>query len=55
MAICLALEAETLQGATAQRVTAAGKQLVQEAGIDAGQLIATLSPESQATVRQYFS
>ena len=55
VAIALALEAETLQGATAQRVAAAGKTLVQTAGIDANRILATLSPETQQTVRSYFA
>ena len=50
-----ALEAETLQGATAQRVAAAGKQLLQAAGIDANQVLATLGPETQQTVAAYFA
>ncbi|KAI9829591.1 MAG: hypothetical protein M1819_006096 [Sarea resinae] len=52
--IAQALEAETLQGATAERVVAAAKQLVTAAGIDAHQILATLSPETQHTVRAYF-
>ncbi len=55
MAIALALEAETLQGVTAQRVAEAGKTLVQTAGIDANRILATLSPETQQTVRSYFA
>ena len=54
IAIAQALEAETLQGTTAQRVAAAGKQLLQTAGIDANQVLATLSPETQQTVAGYF-
>lgn len=53
-AITQALEAETLQGATAHRVAVAGKQLVQTAGVDANQILSTLSPETQQTVRNYF-
>ena len=53
VAIALALEAETLQGNTAQRVSMAAKQLVQTAGIDANQVLATLSPETQQSVRSY--
>ena len=52
--ICQALEAETLQGHTAQRAAAAAKQLVQNAGINAEQLLASQSPEMQQTVRAYF-
>jgi len=55
VAIALALEAETLQGATAQRVATAGKTLVQTAGIDANRILATLTPETQQTVRSYFA
>lgn len=55
MAIVLALEAETLQGATAQRVAAAGKQLLQTAGIDAGQVLATMGPDTQQTVAGFFA
>ena len=54
IAIAQALEAETLQGATAQRVATAAKKLVQMAGIDANQAVSTLSPETQQTVRTYF-
>ena len=55
VAIAEALEAETLQGATAQRVAASGKQLLQTMGIDANQVLATLSPETQQTVTVYFA
>ena len=54
VAICLALEAETLQGQTAQRAVAAAKSVVQIAGIDANATLATLSPETQQTVRTFF-
>lgn len=55
IAICLALEAETLQGATASQVAESAKQLVRLAGIDANALLGTLSPETQRTVREYFA
>jgi len=55
VAIVLALEADTLQGATAQRAATAGKQLLQTAGIDLGQVLATTSPETQRTVAGYFA
>lgn len=55
IAITLALEAETLQGDTAQRVAAAAKLLVQFAGIDVGRILVTLSPEVQQTIRSYFA
>lgn len=52
--IAQALEAETLQGQTAQKIVAAAKQLVQIAGLDANQLLSSLSPETQQTVRAFF-
>ncbi|KAI9724972.1 MAG: hypothetical protein M1812_000248 [Candelaria pacifica] len=52
--IVQALEAETLQGQIATRIVAAAKQLVASAGVDANQILATLSPETQTTVRTYF-
>jgi len=55
VAIVLALEAETLQGATAQRAATAGKQLLQTAGMDTTQVLGTLSPETQQTVASYFA
>ena len=55
VAIVLALEAETLQGATAQRAAGAGKQLLQTEGIDIAQVLASLSPETQQTVASYFT
>ena len=54
-AICVALEAETIQGQTAQKVAAAAKNLVQIAGLNAGALLATLSPEAQQAVHAYLS
>ncbi|KAI4202157.1 MAG: hypothetical protein LQ348_001546 [Seirophora lacunosa] len=55
IAIAQALEAETLQGQTAQRVVAAAKRLVQVAHIDANQILTTLSPETQQTLQTYFA
>ncbi|KAI9797958.1 MAG: hypothetical protein M1833_005014 [Piccolia ochrophora] len=52
--IAQALEAETIQGATAQRVVAAGKQLLAVAHVDPAQVLATLSPETQQAVRNHF-
>ena len=52
--IAQALEAETLQGQTAQRIVDATKRLISATGLNAGQLLAGLSPETQATVRAYF-
>ncbi|KAI9874587.1 MAG: hypothetical protein M1830_009588 [Pleopsidium flavum] len=52
--VAQALEAETLQGATTTRIVAAAKQLVANAGIDANQILSTLTPETQQTVRSYF-
>lgn len=52
--ICLALDAETIQGQTATRIVQAGKNLVQIAGLDANALLSQLSPEAQGTVRAMF-
>lgn len=52
--IAQALEAETLQGNMAQRIVASARKLVQSTGIDADQLLGTLAPETQATVRAFF-
>jgi len=54
-AIVQALEAETIQGTTAQRVVVASKKLVQMAGIDANGILSTLSPETQHNVRAWFA
>lgn len=52
--IAQALEAETLQGATAQRSVDAGKKLIAIAGLDAQQLLAALPPDTQGVVRAMF-
>ncbi|KAK5164699.1 hypothetical protein LTR04_001731 [Oleoguttula sp. CCFEE 6159] len=52
--IAQALEAETLQGQTATRIVGAAKHLVTAAGLNANQLLATLPPETQHTVRAFF-
>lgn len=52
--IAQALEAETLQGQTARRIVGAAKQLVAFAGLNAEQLLAGMSPETQQTVRAFF-
>lgn len=52
--VAQALEAETLQGNTAQRAVAAARRLVQTAGLDANQLLNGLPPETQQTVRAFF-
>jgi hypothetical protein len=49
-----ALEAETLQGQTANKVAASAKTLVAHTAINAEQILATLSPEGQQAVRSYF-
>lgn len=54
MFIAQALEAETLQGQTARRIVGAAKQLVAFAGLNAEQLLAGMSPETQQTVRAFF-
>ena len=55
IAIAYALEAETIQGQTAQRIAGAAKNLIALAGIDANGILATLTPETQQTVQAYFS
>lgn len=52
--IAQALEAEMLQGQTATRVIGTAKSLVTSAGLNADQLMATLPPETQQTVRAFF-
>ncbi|KAI9777689.1 MAG: hypothetical protein M1839_008608 [Geoglossum umbratile] len=52
--IVQALEAETLQGQTLERVVASAKQLLTIAGVDANQVLASMPPETQQTVRTYF-
>ncbi|EME77845.1 uncharacterized protein MYCFIDRAFT_57383 [Pseudocercospora fijiensis CIRAD86] len=52
--IAQALEAETLQGQMAQRIVGAGKKLIQISGLDANQLLASLPPETQNTVKTLF-
>ena len=52
--ICQAIEAETLQGQTAQRAAASAKQLVRDAGINADDLLARQTPELQNIVRGVF-
>ena len=53
--IAQALEAETLQGQIATRVIQAAKLLLGITGRDPVQLMSQLSPETQQTVRAYFS
>jgi importin-5 len=55
ISICQALEAETIQGQTAAKVTNAAKFLAQMANLNAEALLATLPPETQQTVRAYFA
>ncbi|KAM3086381.1 importin subunit beta-3 [Clarireedia jacksonii] len=52
--VAQALEAETLQGATANRIVETTKALLRMAGLDPGQLLLQLAPETQQTVRAYF-
>lgn len=50
-----ALEAETIQGAVANRVVASVKQLVGATGVNVEQVLASaVRPENQMTVRRYF-
>lgn len=52
--IVQALDAETLQGQTANRIVGAAKQLATQTGLDVNQLLASMSPETQQTVRAFF-
>lgn len=52
--IVQALDAETLQGQTAGRVAHSAKTLVQSTGLNAEQILASVSPENQAAVRSFF-
>jgi hypothetical protein len=52
--VAQALEAESLQGATAERIVGAAKQLVTSVGLDANSLLASLPPDTQQTVRAHF-
>lgn len=53
--ICLALEAETIQGQTAKKVADSAKMLATSTGIDASQILASLSPDGQVTVKSFFA
>ncbi|RAL64762.1 hypothetical protein DID88_001793 [Monilinia fructigena] len=50
-----ALEAETLQGPTANRVVEAAKNLLAASGVNALNILAQLSPETQARVQAWFA
>jgi importin-5 len=43
-----------IQGQIANKVAASAKQLVAQTGINAEQILQTLTPEGQATVKTYF-
>lgn len=53
--ICLALEAETLQGQTAKKVADSARTLATSTGIDGDQILAQLSPDGQNTVKSFFT
>lgn len=53
--IAQALEAETLQGQIATTVVEAAKMLLSVTGRDPGQLMSQLNPDTQKTIRAYFS
>lgn len=53
--VAQALEAETLQGQTATRVVEATKTLLAAASLNPAQLLAQLSPETQAIVHAWFA
>ena len=50
-----ALEAETLQGKTANHVVASVKSLVQTTNLNMAQVVAGLTPEQQQSAQAYFS
>lgn len=52
--IVQALDAETLQGNTANKVVEAAKKLVAATGINADQVLASVNPDNQVAVRSYF-
>ncbi|KAJ5625631.1 hypothetical protein N7510_001940 [Penicillium lagena] len=52
--IVQALDAGTLQGQTAARVAESAKRLVGATGVNAEQILASVSPTSQERVRKYF-
>ncbi|KAF2835817.1 ARM repeat-containing protein [Patellaria atrata CBS 101060] len=52
--VALALEAETLQGNTAKQIVGATKTFVQTAGLNAAELLGSLSPQTQEIVRKHF-
>lgn len=52
--IVQALEAATLQGQTAVRVAESAKRLVAATGLNADQILAGVSPDSQERVRKFF-
>lgn len=49
-----ALEAETLQGATAARVASSAKQLATAAAVNVDQIFANVNPKYQMAVRSFF-
>ena len=53
--VCLALEAETIQGQTAKKVADSAKNLATATGINADQILASLSPDGQNTVKSFFT
>lgn len=53
--VASALEGETIQGATAQRVAAATKTLLEQTGTDAAAILNSMTPEMQNVVQKWFS
>lgn len=53
--IAQALEAEVIQGQTAARSVAAAKHLIASTGVSVQQVLGSLPPEMQQTVRAYFA
>lgn len=53
--IAQALEADTLQGQTANRVAAATKTMLSAANVDPMPLLQQFSPEAQQTIMTHFA
>lgn len=52
--IVQALESEMIQGQIANKVAASAKHLVAQTGLNAEQILQTLTPEGQAAIKTYF-
>lgn len=52
--IVQAIESEMIQGQIANKIVASAKQLVAQTGINAEQILQTLTAEGQAAVKSHF-